>query len=161
VTSHANVIQSSSLEVEKLPPGQFRLFSIDGGHTHETTLNDLRLVTKDLLPGGIVVVDDWLRHEWAGVTSAMIEFLVHEKKLMPFLDFGNKLWLTTPQHQHVYCDAVKASPYLKKSLRPGHKSFFLTDDETNCLLTMDQKLGTIPVHTDEMTQEWREIVRQQ
>src|SRR4051812_45417818 len=65
------IIQKSSLDV---PPnellergGEFRLFSVDGGHTEECAYSDLRLAEAVLAPAGIIILDDFSNHHWPSV----------------------------------------------------------------------------------------------
>ena len=55
-------------------PG-FRLWSIDAGHTAELTRHDLQLTFCNLVPGGIVVLDDWFHPHWPGVVEGFYQFV--------------------------------------------------------------------------------------
>lgn len=91
------IFQESSLDLwgtafEEL---KFRLFSIDGGHTTDITCNDLRIVEKVLIDGGIVILDDILNPGWPGVISGLFKYLSNGGGLIPFATSSNKLYLTT------------------------------------------------------------------
>jgi len=74
----------------------FRLFSIDGGHTVVHVLNDLRLIERVMVPGGVVVLDDFLHPKWPGVTEgAHIYCTDRASRLAPFAYGNNKMYLTT------------------------------------------------------------------
>ena len=75
------------------PCGQVRLMSIDGGHTEECVLNDLRLADAALAGAGVAVIDDYFNAEWPGVSTGVAHFLVQgEGKLRPFAISPNKLY---------------------------------------------------------------------
>src|SRR4051794_9383474 len=67
------IIQKSSLDVrpkELLEKGgEFRLFSVDGGHTEVCAYRDLRLAEAVLARGGIIILDDFSNHHWPSVAA--------------------------------------------------------------------------------------------
>ena len=97
--SRVDVIAASSLELE--PTGflsrerGFRLFSVDGGHTAATTLNDLRVAEATTVPGGLVVLDDVLNPHWLGVISGLFEYWAGGGGLLAVVYVPNKLLLST------------------------------------------------------------------
>ncbi len=92
-----NIIQESSLDLDGSDFGnlEFRLFSIDGGHTAKITEHDLRLAQSCILPGGIVIADDILSPHWLGVVTGVARFLARDAHLVPFAVSSNKLYFTT------------------------------------------------------------------
>jgi hypothetical protein len=92
-----NVIQDSSLDLEQkgFCENRFRFFSVDGGHTPEATINDLRLAEQTLLPAGIVALDDVLNPSWTGVLTGLVAYQAAGGALVPFALVPNKLLLTT------------------------------------------------------------------
>lgn len=52
-----------------------RFAHIDGGHTHNVALQDLRLAAFHLAPGGIIAVDDYQHPDWEDVTTAVDTFI--------------------------------------------------------------------------------------
>jgi hypothetical protein len=71
-----------------------RMFSIDGGHDAETVLVDLRLASRVLSPGGLVLLDDIFNEQWPGVIEAAARFLREPGHgLVPFCHAGNKMYL--------------------------------------------------------------------
>lgn len=77
-----------------------RFAHIDGGHTHDVALHDLRLVAAHLAPGGIIAVDDYAHPVWPEVTTAVDQFLAESPKFAVMADVnrwaesGRKLYLT-------------------------------------------------------------------
>ncbi|MGH7046840.1 MAG: class I SAM-dependent methyltransferase [Stellaceae bacterium] len=100
------IIPKSSLTVtpgeivEKLGPA--RLISIDGGHTAECTVNDLRLAEASLHNRGVVILDDYFNASWPDVATGAAEyFLDRGSKLRPFAIGPNKLFLSDlPNHDY-------------------------------------------------------------
>lgn len=94
-----HIIEKSSDEITdrdilELSMGKFRLFSIDGGHTAELTLNDL-IISKDIIcNGGIVILDDYFNENWPGVSVGTNQFIHNNNELMPFAIGGNKIFFT-------------------------------------------------------------------
>jgi hypothetical protein len=90
----------------------FRLFSIDGGHTVVHALNDLRLVEQVMVPGGIVIVDDFMHPKWPGVTEALhIYCSDRASRLAPIAYGNNKMYLTTAFSRDLYRDWIEANPH--------------------------------------------------
>jgi hypothetical protein len=74
----------------------FRLFSIDGGHTVVHVLNDLRLAEQIMVPGGVVIVDDYMHPKWPGVTEGLHIYCADRaSRLVPFAYGNRKMYLTT------------------------------------------------------------------
>lgn len=96
---HLTVIERSSTEVtaEEITEavGPVRLFSVDGGHTAEITLSDLRLAERSLAPDGLVVLDDVFNESWPGVLTGFSRHLADpDAELVPFAISPNKVLLT-------------------------------------------------------------------
>ena len=77
--------------------GNVRWLSIDGSHTLDATVSDLKLAEKLLVPGGIAAVDDIYRVAWSGVTAGVYEYLANSGKLIPFAVIPNKVLFTTDE----------------------------------------------------------------
>lgn len=81
---------------------QLRFAHVDGGHTHDVALGDLRLVARHLVPGGAVAVDDYQHPEWPEVTTAVDAFLAEAPEFRVLADVnrwaesGRKLYLSRP-----------------------------------------------------------------
>lgn len=73
-----------------------RLFSVDGGHTVAHVVNDLEIAQELIVPGGVILLDDFLGPLWPSVTEGYFRYVqTANRKLAPFLIFQNKLFLTT------------------------------------------------------------------
>ncbi|MFN8109861.1 MAG: class I SAM-dependent methyltransferase [Thermoleophilia bacterium] len=75
--------------------GRPRLVSIDGGHTSEATVSDLKLVEAVLCEGGVIILDDVFTPYWPGVVSGLSVFL-EDAHVRPFLIGLNKVFLSKP-----------------------------------------------------------------
>ncbi|NLR95850.1 class I SAM-dependent methyltransferase [Rhizobium sp. P38BS-XIX] len=77
-----------------------RLISVDGGHTIAHVVNDMALAQELLVPGGIILLDDFLGVHWPTVTEGFYKYMqIANRRLAPFLIFQNKLFLTTFSEQ--------------------------------------------------------------
>ena len=104
---HIHIIKEDSLKVTSkllLQTGgqKIRLFSIDGCHTITHTENDLRLASEAIVPGGVIMLDDFENKEWPGVRQGADQFLYKNKKLQPFAVAYNKLYLTNIDYAPKY-----------------------------------------------------------
>ncbi len=90
--------------VVDLAEGRVRLFSVDGGHTAMTTMNDLWIADRCLTRGGIVVLDDTFSSVWPAVGEGMHSYLRHRScELIPFGVVDNKTYFTnTTQAAELY-----------------------------------------------------------
>jgi hypothetical protein len=96
----------------KIEPGDIpalkdvRLFSVDGGHTEEIVLSDMRLAEKSLADGGVVIADDVFNQQWPGVAVGTIHYLEQGGALAPFYIGFNKVLFAHPDHADRYRRAV-------------------------------------------------------
>lgn len=118
------VIQRSSLEVKAAEvitaAGRCRLFSIDGGHTAECALNDLRLADDILDDCGVAILDDYFNQSWPDVSVGAARFLADDStRLRPFAITPNKLYMARPEFHAAYDAALRRSQqdYLEKNGR--------------------------------------------
>ena len=112
--SRPRFIQGDSLYLEKndllksSAGQQYRIFSIDGGHTHYHLVNDLKLCEKVLCHGGVVIIDDYTNAGWPEVAEGVARyFLMNDgRRLAPFLINWNKLVLTTESFHRKYYNYI-------------------------------------------------------
>lgn len=108
------IITKSSLHVqakELLEKARtFRLFSVDGGHTEECALCDLRLAEAVLSPGGVVILDDFSNHHWPSVAAGAARFFLDPTTVArPFATSPNKMYVAAPEHHQTYRSALRRS----------------------------------------------------
>lgn len=105
ITRHAgdidvvDVFARSSLDLSaaelKHQCGPARFVSIDGGHTEDCTLNDLRLADAIVVRRGLVIIDDCFNQSWPGVATGFARYALGEnRRLHPFLITPNKVFLS-------------------------------------------------------------------
>jgi hypothetical protein len=97
---------STQLDPEKLSEladSDIRFFSVDGGHTEEIVLSDMKLAEQTLANGGIVIADDVFNEHWPGVSVGTLRYLDGEANLEPFFIGFNKVFFT----QRQYCDEYR------------------------------------------------------
>lgn len=105
------IIARSSLDVRpadiREAIGACRFFSVDGGHTEECTLNDIRLADASLSEAGIVVVDDYFNARWPEVSVGIARYMVTpDRALAPFLITPNKIFFCRAGLSASYRDAI-------------------------------------------------------
>lgn len=95
--------------------GQFKVFSIDGGHTAAHVINDMRIAQEVTAQDGLILIDDFFAPHWPGVTEGL-SALFHSRQVRfaPFMYLANKLFLTgiscrekALAHSRIVTDALK------------------------------------------------------
>jgi hypothetical protein len=85
------------------------MFSIDGAHTEEATINDLRLAEAVLLQDGIVILDDCFNEAWPEVCAGVANYICGEHKLVPFAITPGKVMFCSPHRVGFYAGFLKSS----------------------------------------------------
>ena len=89
--------------VLKATGARCQFISVDGDHTMEGALYDLRLAEQIVAPGGIVAVDDIPNFACPGVTEAVMRHCLDPlARLAPFMLVANKLFMTQREHCEAY-----------------------------------------------------------
>ena len=88
-----------STDLELAGDERYRFVHIDGGHSKEAALYDLRLCARHLLTHGVLVVDDYEHRGFPGVTAAVDEFVSENEQFVVVADLnrigaiGRKIYL--------------------------------------------------------------------
>jgi hypothetical protein len=94
-------------DVLELAQAPVRLFSVDGGHTEDTVVADLRTAEQSLAAGGIVAVDDVFNAEWPGVSVGTLRYLNAGGVLVPFAIGFNKVYFTDEVHAPGFRETIR------------------------------------------------------
>ncbi|MCP4308018.1 MAG: class I SAM-dependent methyltransferase [bacterium] len=81
-------------EIERIGEerGQFSMFSVDGCHMAEHTMNDFRIAMELTSPGGVIYVDDYLNLDWPGVQEGLAKLYLNDcPRFVPVAYTSNKL----------------------------------------------------------------------
>lgn len=81
--------------------GDIHFISIDGDHTFEGALRDMRLSREMISPGGVLALDDFLNPGCLGTTESAFLFL-QESDFEPICYITNKLFVTTKGWSEIY-----------------------------------------------------------
>lgn len=95
--------------------GGFSMFSVDGCHMVEHTINDIRIAMQLTCPEGIIFVDDYFNADWPGVHEGVAKmFHSDAPRFVPLAFLCNKLVLC-----HIsYHDAMLE--HLTRFLKANH-----------------------------------------
>ena len=89
--------------------GGFSMFSVDGCHLAEHTINDLIFAQEVTLPQGVIFIDDYYNADWPGVQEGIAKYyLNHAARFVPLFYSANKLVLCNLSYHKIYLDAVGA-----------------------------------------------------
>lgn len=96
--------------VNKIGKGTMRYVSVDGGHTAEHAINDLKIAAEIVKNDGVVLLDDIVHSSWMGVVEGAIKYLMFNPTLVPFAIGGNKLWMCKLSYYDKYFKLLRESP---------------------------------------------------
>lgn len=101
--------QAIRVPVASAWPRSFRFIHIDGEHTGEAVINDLRLACAWLGDSGIICLDDFFNPMYPQLTAAVFEFLAaHRHELTLVLCGHNKGYLCRPTASHLYLGLIRS-----------------------------------------------------
>lgn len=95
--------------VERILEGSlgFSLFSVDGCHLPEHTVNDVELAMRLTVPEGIIFVDDYTNVDWPGVQEGIAKmYFSGYPRFVPLLVAHNKLFLCHISYHKRFVAAV-------------------------------------------------------
>ena len=104
---------------EDLKYSKFRMFSVDGGHSCKTTVNDLELVLSNMSEDGIIILDDYHHFNFIGVFQGGKIFMRRHPNWVPFycsplIEGTNKLMLCHQKRQKKYLNLMSSESYLNR-----------------------------------------------
>lgn len=91
--------------------GQFRLFSVDGGHEAETVFHDLEVAAEALCHGGVILLDDFFNEGWPGVADGTCRFFASQRfpDFVPFAIAQNKVLIGECAYAENYRKALMSA----------------------------------------------------
>lgn len=117
VRADSMALSRADLDRLREETGGFSLFSVDGCHLAEHTINDVRIAMELTRPHGLVFVDDYYNASWPGVQEGIAKlYLTDAPRFVPLLYTCNKLLLCHISFHSHYLAAV--FPFLKAQ-HPG------------------------------------------
>ncbi len=124
-----NSLNLTADEIVSACNGRVRIFSVDGGHTAESTYSDLKIAAESLCEGGIVFLDDFFNCDWPGVAEGACSFFYrHPAMLYPVAILGNKFIFTNAaRFARIYSQALsdfhrRSACRIKTSRVFGHET---------------------------------------
>jgi len=120
--SNTTIIEGDSTDsklwsTSDIPMGTMKFISIDGGHTAEHTVNDLKLSSQYICNEGVVILDDILNYHWLGVIEGYFKFMASSPSLVPFAIGHNKLFMCKLGYQSTYFDYLAKSKFCTKHVQ--------------------------------------------
>ena len=97
--------------------GSMKYISIDGGHTVEHTLSDLKLASELIKNTGVVLLDDILHPNWLGVIEGAVKFLSTHPTLVPFAIGHGKLFLSRLSYRDYYFNLFSNSGLITSTVK--------------------------------------------
>jgi len=101
--------------INRIGPASMRYISIDGGHTPEHTINDLKIANQLIRNEGVVILDDIIHYCWLGVMEGTVKFLQTSPTLIPFAIGHNKLYMCKLSYHNFYYNLFLNSNLSKKT----------------------------------------------
>jgi hypothetical protein len=84
----------------------YRIFSIDGGHSAAETYADLSLADNVIIDHGIIIIDDYFDQSFPGVSEGVNKYLLNYASLQPLAIFFNKMMLVKKGSYDFYREAL-------------------------------------------------------
>ncbi len=114
--------------------GGFSMFSVDGCHLPEHTINDIKIAMSLTVPQGLIFVDDYTNPHWPGVQEGVAKLYFNECPRFVPVAFGhNKLFLCHlsyhPKFIQLILESLKSSKITYKMVeRFGYDSIAVNLD---------------------------------
>ena len=102
-------------EIKNIPNSTIRFMSIDGGHTVEHVINDLKIAERILSNEGVVILDDINNHWWMSVTEGLCKYMMTSPPLIPFAVGDNKMFLCKMSYHPYYIQKMQESIFHTKT----------------------------------------------
>jgi hypothetical protein len=85
-------LNSDDIQTVLATTGRFSMFSVDGCHMIEHTMNDFNVAMQLTSPQGVIFVDDYTNSDWPGVQEGMAKlYFTSSPRFVPLVLTCNKL----------------------------------------------------------------------
>jgi hypothetical protein len=92
-----------SVDLTKNSVGGISFANIDGDHSCKGVIHDLKIVEENLVPGGIIAVDDLFSPMSASVSEGFFKYMQSgDSNLKPIAFSDNKFFMTTSGYDELY-----------------------------------------------------------
>jgi len=126
-------------EIVESRRNKYSMFSVDGCHMIEHTINDFKLAMKMVKKEGVIFIDDYYNPNWPGVQEGIVKFyLNHSPAFVPFLFNCNKLFLCSLSFHKQYLEYVFSfltehhpSSRIKRVPRFGYETLTVLPDRAS------------------------------
>jgi hypothetical protein len=122
---------NSKKYLKEVDGAKFRIFSIDGSHSSEATIIDIKNAAESIIRGGIIILDDYFDHDWPGVSEGLSSLFYNKSvNIKPFFIGYNKILLTQKIYTKKYINLIskKFKPY-KEDIMFGSKVIIYNEEE--------------------------------
>ena len=102
-------------DIKYIPEGSIRFMSVDGGHTVEHVMNDMKIAERILSNEGVVILDDINNHWWMSVIEGLTKYLLTYPPIIPFAVGDNKMFLCKMSYHPFYIKKMQESPFHTKT----------------------------------------------
>jgi hypothetical protein len=99
---------------KNIEPGSLKFVSVDGGHSVEHVLNDLKIAEELVSNEGVVIVDDILNETSLGVYEGVVRYLETKPTLVPIIMGHNKLYMSKISYRDYYFDSCQNTKLFKQ-----------------------------------------------
>jgi hypothetical protein len=123
---NTKIIQGDSTDsslnlVDIIGKSKLKFISVDGGHTAQHVVNDLKIANEVITNEGVVIVDDILHPCWLTVLEGVLAFLNTKPTLVPFAICRNKLYMCKITYHKFYVEHMMKFSHRDNS---APKTFF-------------------------------------
>jgi hypothetical protein len=140
----SNSIELSNQSLVALAGGEFRLFSVDGGHAAEIVEHDLEIAESSLATGGILIHDDFFNELWPDVAVATVRYFDKPRGIVPFAIGGNKIMFCHPAYAAGYRTALNGlTPRVYERSFLGYEILSLEFRKSSFLEKIRSKLSSL------------------
>lgn len=100
-------LNRGDIERIRVESGGFSMFSVDGCHLAEHTVNDMLFAAEVTRPQGVIFMDDYYNASWPGVQEGVAKYyFMQPARFVPLVYTCNKLILCNISYHRIYLKKV-------------------------------------------------------